>query len=63
MLLVLSDDGELSLVEATPDHANHVYESVQALTGQTWNNLALYGQYLLVRNGQEAVCYRLEVRE
>jgi hypothetical protein len=30
-----------------------------ALEGQTWNNLCLSGDRLLVRNGQEAACYRL----
>lgn len=63
LLLVLSEDGELSLVQATPDSPNHVLGSVQALEGQTWNNLALYGEFLLVRNGREAVCYRLALRE
>ncbi len=63
LLLVLSEEGELAIVEATPEHANHVYGSIQALTGRTWNNLALYGQYLLVRNGQVAACYRLAIRE
>jgi outer membrane protein assembly factor BamB len=59
LLLVLSEQGELSLVEATPDEPNHVLGTVQAVEGRTWNNLAMYGPYLLVRNGQEAVCYRL----
>jgi outer membrane protein assembly factor BamB len=63
LLLVLSEQGELSLVEATPDTPNHVLGSVEALEGQTWNHLALYGEYLLVRNGREAVCYRLALRE
>lgn len=63
LLLVLSEEGELALIEATPDRPNNVLGSVRALTGKTWNNLALYGEYLLVRNGQEAVCYRLALRE
>ncbi|MCI0682945.1 MAG: PQQ-like beta-propeller repeat protein [Gemmataceae bacterium] len=63
LLLVLSEDGELSLVRATPDEPNHVLGTVAAVEGQTWNNLALYGPYLLVRNAREAVCYRLALRE
>lgn len=65
LLLVLSEEGVLSLVEATPDkeRANNVLGSIQALQGRTWNNLALSGPYLLVRNGQEAVCYRLPIAE
>ncbi len=30
-----------------------------ALSDQTWNNLCLYGPYLLVRNAVEAACYEL----
>jgi outer membrane protein assembly factor BamB len=59
LLLVMSEYGELTLVEATPDSPNNVLGKVQALTGVTWNNLALSGPYLLVRNAEEAVCYQL----
>jgi outer membrane protein assembly factor BamB len=58
VLLVLSDDGELLMVEATPD-GHHELGSVQALSGKTWNNLALSGNHLLLRNAEEAVCYEL----
>jgi hypothetical protein len=30
-----------------------------AIDGQTWNNLCLTGDRLLVRNAEEAACYRL----
>ena len=63
LLLVLSEQGELSLVEATPETPNNVLGSIQALEGRTWNNLALAGEHLLVRNGREAVCYRLALAE
>jgi len=63
LLLVLSEEGELSLVEATPETPNNVLGSVQALEGRTWNNLALAGNLLLVRNGREAVCYWLATAE
>jgi outer membrane protein assembly factor BamB len=59
LILVLGESGELALVEATPDRANHVAGRFQALDGMTWNNLALYGPYLLVRNAEEAACYKL----
>ena len=36
---------------------------VQALEGKTWNNLALSGNRLLIRNGEEAACYELPVRK
>jgi outer membrane protein assembly factor BamB len=59
LLLVLSEDGELVLVRADPQTPNAVCGRVQALTGTTWNNLALYGRFLLVRNATTAACYEL----
>jgi outer membrane protein assembly factor BamB len=59
LLLVLSEKGEVVLVEATPDRPNNVLGRVQAFADVTWNNLALYGPYLLVRNAEEAACYKL----
>ena len=37
----------------------HTQMSTQALNSQTWNNLALSGNHLLLRNAEEAVCYEL----
>jgi outer membrane protein assembly factor BamB len=62
LLLVLSEDGELALVEATPERANHVLGRLRVLEGLTWNNLALFGPYLLVRNAEEAACYKLPLQ-
>ena len=59
LLLVLSEDGEVLLVEASAEHRDNVLGRFQAIEGKSWNNIALYGPYLLVRNGQEAACYRL----
>jgi len=59
LLVVLTESGEVVLVEASPEAANHVLGRFQALEGQTWNNFALYGPYLLVRNALEAACYEL----
>lgn len=57
-LLVLGEDGEVVVVDLTPEgHREH--GRLQMLEGQTWNNLALSGDRLLIRNGQEAACYRL----
>ena len=58
LLLVLSEDGELCLVELTPAKFNQL-GSVPALSGKTWNTLCLFGNRLLVRNAQEAACYEL----
>jgi len=59
VLLVLSEDGELSMVEATPESNNNVLGRFQAIDGHTWNTITLYGDIVLVRNGQEAAAYRL----
>ena len=59
LLLVLAESGEVLLVEATPERRNSVLGRFQAIEGQTWNNVALYGPYLLVRNAEEAACYKL----
>ena len=65
VLLVLSEEGELALVEATPhgpegsDEEGRVLGRMQALDGKTWNNLALYGDVLLARNASEATALRL----
>lgn len=59
LLLVLSEEGELNLVEASPATPNNVLGTIPVLEGRTWNNLALYGDLLLMRNAREAVCYRL----
>ncbi len=59
VLLVLTEDGEMVMVEASPENRNNVLGRFQAINGHTWNNFALYGDILLVRNGQEAAAYRL----
>jgi len=60
-LLVIAELGELIMLEPTPE-AHQELGEIQALTGKTWNNPALYGDLLLLRNGEEAVCYRLTTR-
>ncbi|MEM7584183.1 MAG: PQQ-binding-like beta-propeller repeat protein [Acidobacteriota bacterium] len=59
LLLVLAESGEVLLIEATPERKNHVLGRFQAIEGKSWNNLALYGSLLLVRNGEEAAAYEL----
>ena len=59
LLLVLTESGRLVLLEPTPHEPNKVLGEFQAVEGQTWNNMALYGNLLLVRNGQEAAAWRL----
>ncbi len=59
LLIVLSEEGEVVLVEAAPEPAHRVLGRIQAIEGKTWNNFALYGDLLLVRNAEEAAAYRL----
>ncbi len=59
LLLVVTEEGEVLLIEATPERANSVLGRFQAVTGKTWNTLALSRDVLLVRNGVEATAWRL----
>lgn len=58
-LLVLGETGELTLVAADPKKFRELGK-LQALEGKTWNNLCVTGNRLLLRNGEQAVCYELK---
>ncbi|MBU6399242.1 MAG: PQQ-binding-like beta-propeller repeat protein [Verrucomicrobia bacterium] len=60
-LLVQAEPGTVALVTATPA-GYHEVARLNALSTKTWNTPALAGNLLLVRNDQEAVCYRLPTR-
>ncbi|MFM1768061.1 MAG: hypothetical protein RJA22_590 [Verrucomicrobiota bacterium] len=57
-LVVLSGEGDLVLVKATPEGHQEV-SRFAAIPGKTWNHPVLAGGYLLVRNAAEMACFRV----
>jgi outer membrane protein assembly factor BamB len=58
LLLITAENGEILLVDPVPTALREL-SRFRALDGKTWNPPALVGDLLLVRNDQEAACYRL----
>ena len=61
VLLVQAESGEVVAVDCVPER-HMVRGRLAALSGQTWNNLAVAGDRLLVRNAEQAACYELPLR-
>jgi outer membrane protein assembly factor BamB len=57
-LIVLTEDGDLALVRATPDRHEELAR-FPVLAGKTWNVPAIAGGYLLVRNLAEMAAFDL----
>lgn len=58
LLMVISEEGDVALVKATPDQFTEV-SRFKALEGKTWNHPVLVGDTLLVRNSEEMAAYRV----
>jgi outer membrane protein assembly factor BamB len=58
LLMVLSEEGELVLVRATPDQFAEVAR-FKAIDGKTWNHPVVVGDVVLVRNAEEMAAFRL----
>jgi outer membrane protein assembly factor BamB len=57
-LIVQAEKGEVVLVEPSPERLIE-RGRIPGLASKTWNNPALAGRLLLVRNDREAACYEL----
>ncbi len=59
-LLIQAESGEIVLVAASPE-GHHEFGKFNALFSKTWNNLALAGNVLVVRNDREAAAFELPI--
>ena len=57
-IVVQNENGTVHLCAASPDGFRE-FGSIAALSSKTWNQPAVAGRYLLVRNDREAVCWEL----
>jgi outer membrane protein assembly factor BamB len=62
LLIVLTEKGELVLVEARPEKHEELAR-MPAIEGKTWNHPVLIHELLVVRNAQEMAAFRLARKE
>jgi outer membrane protein assembly factor BamB len=62
LLLILTEQGEVALVEAKPDRHEEIGR-FKAIEGKTWNHPVVCRGKLYVRNGQEIACFDLGARD
>ena len=58
VLVVLGEQGQLVLLEATPEEHREIAQ-LEMLAGKTWNHPVIAHRKLLLRNGAEMVCLEL----
>lgn len=62
LLIVQAESGDVAIVDPNPESFQELGR-LPALKDMTWNNPALSGRHLLVRNAVEAACFELPVRD
>ena len=61
LMIVQAEAGDVFLIRPDPKELIELGK-IPALASKTWNNPALAGRRLMVRNDREAVCYELPIR-
>ncbi len=61
LLLVVSEEGDLALVSATPDQFKEIAK-ITGIDGKTWNHPVIVGDTLLVRNGEVMAAFKLTLQ-
>ena len=61
VLLVVSEEGDLALVSATPSEFKELAK-VPAIDGKTWNHPVIVGDTLLIRNGEVMAALKLTLQ-
>lgn len=61
-ILVMSEGGEVAVVKADPNRYEEVLR-FPALNSKTWNHPVVWKDLLLVRNGEEAACFKLKLKD